>query len=138
MLTLAASASFLDSILSPIAAMALLFGPMKTTPAFASAFGERLAFGQEAVARMHGFGAGVAAGLHDTVDHEIGLRRGRRADMDRLVRHLDMQRVAVGVGIDRDRLDAHAPCRLDDPARDFATIGDQNLLEHVCPQQEYQ
>ena len=87
---------------------------------------------------MHGFRAGVAAGLHDAVDHEIGLRRGRRADMDGLVRHLDVERVAVGIGIDGDGLDAHAPRRLDDAAGDFAAIGDQNFLEHAFPNTEYQ
>ena len=42
-----------------------------------------------------------------------------------------MQRVAVGLGIDRDRLDAHPPRGLDDPAGDLAAIGDQNALEHA-------
>ena len=38
--TLAAAAAFLDSILSPMAAIALAFGPMKTMPALASACGK--------------------------------------------------------------------------------------------------
>ena len=38
--TLALAAAFLDSILSPMAAIALGFGPMKTTPAFSSATGK--------------------------------------------------------------------------------------------------
>jgi hypothetical protein len=42
-----------------------------------------------------------------------------------------MERVLVGVGIDRDRLDAHAARGLDDPAGDFAAIGDQDALEHT-------
>ena len=95
--------------------------------------GERLALGEKAVAGMHGLGAGVAAGLHDPVDDEIGLRRRRRADMDGLVGHLDMQRVRVGVGIDGDGLDAHLAGRLDDAAGDLAAIGDQNLLEQSFP-----
>ena len=37
--TFALAAAFLDSILSPIAAIAPALGPMKTTPAFASARG---------------------------------------------------------------------------------------------------
>ena len=37
--TFAFAAAFLDSILSPMAAMALGFGPMKTMPAFSSALG---------------------------------------------------------------------------------------------------
>ena len=96
-------------------------------------FRKSLAFGEEAVARMHGFRAGVLAGLHDAVDDQIGLRRRRGADMDRLVRHFDMQRIAVGVGIDSHRLDAHAPRGLDDAACDFAAIGDQNFTEHAVP-----
>ena len=52
--------------------------------------------------------------------------------MHRLVGHLDMQRVAVGVGIDRDRLDTHLARGLDDPAGDLAAIGDQDALEHAA------
>ncbi len=51
--------------------------------------------------------------------------------MHRLVGHLHMQRIAVGIGIDRHRLDAHLAGGLDDPAGDLATVGDQDLLEHV-------
>ena len=89
-----------------------------------------LALGQEAVARMHGLGAGRLAGGDDLVDDEIALGRRRRADGDGLVGHLDVQRVPVGVGIDRDRLDPHPAGGLDDPAGDFAAIGDQDALEH--------
>ena len=82
---------------------------------------------------MDGLRAGVAAGLHDFVDQQIGLRRGRRAQMHRLVGHLDMERVLVGVGIDGDRLDAHLAGRLDDAAGDFTAIGNQDFLEHGRP-----
>ena len=111
--------------------MALGFGPMKTMPALAERDRERLALGQEAVARMHRLGAGLPAGGDDLVDQQIALRRGRRADMHGLVRHLDVQRVAVGVGIDRDRLDPHPAGGLDDAAGDLAAIGDQDVLEHA-------
>ena len=50
--------------------------------------------------------------------------------MHGLVGHRDMARAAIGVGIDRDRLDAEPPRRLDDPAGDLAAIGDQDLGEH--------
>ena len=86
---------------------------------------------QEAVAGMHGLRAGLLAGLDDLVDQEIAFGGGRRPDQHGLVGHLDMQGVAVGLGIDRDRLDAHAAGGLDDPAGDLAAIGDQNLFEHV-------
>ena len=89
------------------------------------------ALGQEAVAGMHGFGAGLAAGLDDLVDHQIAFGGGRRPDQNGLVGHFDMKRVAVGLGIDGDRLDPHAAGGLDDPAGDLAAIGDQNSFEHV-------
>ena len=107
MLTLAALANFFDSILSPIASIALGFGPMKTMPCCFERRAEGGALGQEAVAGMHGLGAGRLAGLDDLFGDEIALRSRRRADMHRLVGHLDMHGVAVGVGIDGDRRDAH-------------------------------
>jgi hypothetical protein len=42
-----------------------------------------------------------------------------------------MERIAVGLGIDRNRLYAHPAGSLDDPACDLAAIGDQNAFEHV-------
>ncbi len=61
------------------------------------------ALGEEAVAWMHRLGAARSAGGDDVLDDEIALRGRRRADRHRLIGHLDMQRVAVGLGIDRDR-----------------------------------
>ncbi len=91
---------------------------------------EGLALGQEAVAGMHRFGAGLLAGLDDFLDQEIALGRGRRSDEHGLVGHLDMQRIAIGFGIDGDGLDTHLAGGLDDPAGDLAAIGDQNFFEH--------
>jgi len=88
---------------------------------------------QEAVARVHRFGAGLTDRIHDLVDHDIGLVRGRRADMHGFVSHLHMQRMRVGIGIDGHRLDAHLAGRFDHPAGDFAAVCDQDFLEHVSP-----
>jgi hypothetical protein len=41
-----------------------------------------------------------------------------------------MEGILVGLRIDGDRLNAHFVGRLDDPAGDFASIGNQNTLEH--------
>ena len=96
--------------------------------------GERLgkggALGQEAIARMDGLSAGPAAGVEDLVDHQVGLGGGRRADRHRLVRHVDMERAGIGIGIDGDGAEAHAPRRPDDPTGDLATVGNQDLVEH--------
>jgi len=51
--------------------------------------------------------------------------------MHRLVGHLDMHGIAVGIGIDGDGSDAHPARRLDDAASDLAAIGDQDLGEHA-------
>ena len=97
-------------------------------------FGQRarkgLALGQESVAGMHGLGAGLAAGLDDLLHHQIAFGRGRRPDQDGVIGHFDVERVAVGLGIDGDRLDPHPAGGLDDPAGDLAAIGDQNSFEH--------
>ena len=92
--------------------------------------GEACVLGQEAVARMDGLGAGLLGGGDDLGGVEIGLACGGGADADRLVGHLHMQSVAVGVGIDRDRGDAEPPCGPDDAAGDFAPIGNEKLGEH--------
>src|SRR6185312_9809341 len=64
------------------------------------------------------------------VDDQIALGRGRRTDMDGRVRHLDVQRILVGVGIDGAGLAPHSAGGLADPAGDFAASCDQNALEH--------
>ena len=51
--------------------------------------------------------------------------------MHRLVGHLDMHGIAIGVRIDGDRGNAHLARRLDDAAGDLATVGDQDLGEHA-------
>src|SRR5579884_4159202 len=79
---------------------------------------------------MDRLGAGLPARLDDTVDLQIALRRRWRADAHRLIRLAHMQRVGVGIGIDRHRLDAHAARRAHDAAGDLAAIGDEDLAEH--------
>ena len=93
-------------------------------------FAEGCPFGEEAIAGMHGLRAGLFAGFDDLLGDEVALRSGRRADVDRLIRHLDMHGIAVGVRIDGDGGNAHLPRRLDHPAGDLAAIGDQDFLEH--------
>ena len=90
-----------------------------------------LAFGKESVTGMHGFRAGLAAGLDDLVDQEIAFGGGRRSNQDRMVGHFDVKGVAVGFGIDRDGLNPHAAGSFDDPAGDLAAICDQNSFEHM-------
>ncbi len=48
--------------------------------------------------------------------------------MHRLVGHLHMQGLAVGIGMDRNGGDAHPARRLDHAAGDFAPVCNQNLV----------
>ena len=91
---------------------------------------EGLTLGEEAVAGMDRLGAGLLAGVDDLVDQEIGLGGRSRTDMHSLVGHRHVDRVAVGVGIDGHRLDAHFLGRLDDAAGDLAPVGNQDFIEH--------
>ena len=88
------------------------------------------ALGQEAIAGMNGLSAGRLAGGNDLVGDEIALGGRRRTDMHRLVSHLDMNSIAIRIGIDRHRGDTHFPCRLDHAAGNFPTVGNQDFLEH--------
>ena len=51
--------------------------------------------------------------------------------MHRLIRHFDMQGIAVRVRIDRNGLNTHLAGRLNHAASDFTAIGDQDFLEHT-------
>ena len=94
--------------------------------------GKSLALGEKAVAGMHRLGAGAFAGVDDLVDDQIAFGRRRRTDGHGLVGHFDVQRVAVGLGIDRNGCNSQAARGLDDPAGDLAAIGDQDTLEHAA------
>ncbi len=94
-------------------------------------FRKRLALGEKTVARVHGLRAALLAGGDDLFDHQVAFGGRRRADRDRAIRHSDVERVAVGLRVDGDRFDAQLARGLDDPAGDFAAIGDQDTLEHA-------
>ncbi len=106
-------------------------GSDEDDPGFGKRARKGLALGQESVTGVHGLRARLLAGFNDFIDEQIALGRGRRADQHGFIGHLDMERVAVGLGIDRYRRNSHAAGRLDHPAGDLAAICDQNSFEHV-------
>jgi len=63
-------------------------------------------------------------------DVEVGLRPLPGTDADRLVRLAQVDRVRVGLGVDRDRLDAELAAGAQDALRDLAAVGDQDSSEH--------
>ena len=79
---------------------------------------------------MYGLGAAFLAGRNNTVDQKVALRRRRWPDRDCRIGHFNMERVAVGLGIDRNGFNPHAAGGLDDPTRDLAAVGNEDSLEH--------
>ncbi len=96
----------------------------------AKAFVEIGVLGQEAVAGMDGLGVGHFGGRDDRRHVEVALRRRRRPDTYRLVGELHVLGVAVGFGIDDDRLDSELAAGPLDTECDLAAVGYQYLLEH--------
>ena len=92
--------------------------------------GEVGVFGEEAVTGVHGFAAGGVRRRNDIRHDQVRLAGRRRSDADRLVGVANGQRVAVGLGIHRDRLHAQLAGRAHDAQGHFAAIGDEDLLEH--------
>ena len=123
--------SALAAAFEPIARIAEAGGPMNTMPGRLAGLGEFGILRQEAVAGMHRLGAAAARRVEDRRDVQIALPRRRGPDRPCLVGELDMQRVAVGLGIDRDGRDPEPPRGADHPAGDFAAIGDQDLAEQA-------
>ena len=94
--------------------------------------GESRVFGQEAVAGVDGLRAGAPGRVDDGVGLQVAVGGRGRADVHRLVGHAHVQRLGVGVGIDRDGRDAHLPRRADHAAGDLPAVGDQDLGEHAA------
>ena len=83
--------------------------------------------GEEAVAGMDGLRAGLLRRGEHLGGVEIALARRRGPEAHRLVARLHVQRVRVGVGKHRDRLDTERPRGPRDAAGNLSTIGDEDL-----------
>jgi hypothetical protein len=71
--------------LSPSARMTAGGGPIQARPASRDRLGEAGVLGQEAVARVDGFRAGLSGRRQQRGDVEVGVRGGRSAQWQRLV-----------------------------------------------------
>ena len=71
--------------------------------------------------------------IASTAQVRLGRRRSaeRYSDVDRI----DMQRIAVGLGVDADRRDTHLVGGAGDPAGDLSAVRDQQ--PHQCLQIPY-
>src|SRR3546814_27186 len=80
---------------------------------------------------MNRLGAGRLRGSDDLLADQITLTRRRRPDMHGLIGLAHMQRLGVGVRIDRDGPDTHLARGADDAAGDFAAVGDEEGVDHA-------
>ena len=103
-------------------------GPDEREPCLAHRLGEVRALGQESVPGMHEGGLRPAGRVDDRLDRQVGRRRRGGSDAEGLIGHLDVERIAVGVGVDRDAGDAQLPAGADDPHCDLAAVGDEDAL----------
>lgn len=89
--------------------------------------GEVGVLAEEAIAGVHRIGPGGAGGGEQLVGAQISVGTGRTAQGNGLGGFAHMEGVGIGVGVDRNGVDAHAVSGLDHPAGDFAAIGDEDL-----------
>ena len=86
--------------------------------------------GEEPVAGMDALRAGLAGDLDQALDVEIALARRRRPDRIGLVAGAHMQRLGIGLGIDRDGAHAEPLRGAGDAHGDLAAIRDEDGGEH--------
>ncbi len=84
-------------------------------------------FRQETVTGMNSLGAGHFAGFDNPSGVQVGFPWRRRANVHCLVGHRNVQRVAIGIRVDRYRRNSQAAGRANDPAGDFTAICDQDF-----------
>ena len=90
-----------------------------------------LALRKKSVARMNRIRAGGASSVQDTLADEVTLRRRRGTDVHRFVSLAHVRRRDVGVAVDGDAGDAELAAGTNDSQGDLATIGDEELGNHV-------
>ena len=92
---------------------------------------EGLALRQKAIPRVHSFGTALLASGDDFLDDQVTFGRRWRPNGNGGIRQLYVQSILVGLRIDGNRTDPQFARGLDDPAGNFAAIGDQDTLEHA-------
>ena len=90
-------------------------------------------FRQEAVTGVDGFGPAVAGDGQEAFGIQIAFAGRCRAEPPGFVGFADKQGTGIGIRIDGNGADTELAAGADDPAGDFATVGDQDLLEHGGP-----
>ena len=117
-------------VFEPIASIALAGRADEDDPGVLAGLRERRVLGEEAVAGVDRLGARALGDVEDLLDAQVVLRGRPLAEVVGLVGALDVQRVAVELGVDGDERDAELLQRAHDADGDLAAVGDQDLGEH--------
>ena len=75
----------------------------------------------------------IASGSYRNIDDVVRVKVTRNrfgADVVGLVRFFYVQRMAIGIRVDGNRLDAHFRARAHNANRNFPTVGDKYFLNH--------
>ena len=86
--------------------------------------------GQEAIAGMDRVDIADLGGADDTFDFEITVLARSFTDTDGFICELNMERIDIGLRVNRERFDPKFLAGADDPQGDLATVGDEYLVEH--------
>ena len=92
--------------------------------------GQLRGFREKTIARVDGIGAGELRDADDFLDREVGRDRLHpHPDFVGLIRLEAVQRKAVLVGVNGDRLDAQFCCATKHADRDFRAVGNEQLAD---------
>ena len=93
-------------------------------------FGEMRVLREKPIAGMDGIDIANLGCAHNAIDFQITLGAGRRADADRFICELNMQRIDVGFRINSQGPNTELFAGANDAQRNFAAIGNQNFFKH--------
>ena len=109
----------------------MVFGSDKNQTLVFTSLGKCFVLTEETVTRVNGLGASGFGRRDDFFSHQIRLTRSRWPNQDRLIGQLHMAGQFVSFRINGHGLYAHFLGGGDHSAGNFATVGDQNFVEHV-------
>ena len=115
----------LASIFEPIASIDSGVGPTQIEPGVDDRAREVGVLGQEPVAGVDRVGARTAGRVDDEVGAQVGVGRRVARQAYGVVGLAHVGQLGVGVGVDRDGLDAERAAGAEDPARDLGPVGDE-------------
>ena len=107
--------------------------PNKGQPCLRAGIGKVFVFAQKTIAGVNGLRASLLGGVKDTFPAQVTVFGGVAANVHGFIAGCDMLGLCVGIGVDRDGLDAEALGSRCHTAGDFAAVGNQDFFKHGLP-----